>query len=124
MTSELSQKIDLQTLEGEIKETLGDHKIMVLTTCSSNRVTARSMSCIIDGLNVFFQTDSGFLKIGQILENPRMALCHVNVQIEGNAWVEGIPARKGIEIFWSGLSDATAVLTRSTLSWREKSPWK
>jgi len=73
MTSELSQKIDLQTLEGEIQETLGDHKIMVLATCYSNRVTARSMSCIIDGLNMLFQSDSGFLKVGQILENPHVA---------------------------------------------------
>ena len=69
----------------EIFELLGDKKIMVLATSSDNRVTARNMSCVIMDQKIYFQTDKTFLKYDQILNNPNVALCTDNIQIEGVA---------------------------------------
>lgn len=82
---------DYCSLENEVKTILGDHKVMVLATCSDDRVTARSVSCILKGLSIFFQTDKSFTKYDQILKNPRVALCFNNVQIEGKAMIKGHP---------------------------------
>lgn len=56
---------------------------MVLSTSSSDRVSSRMMSVIqIDGL-FYFQTDKKMRKFKQITENPYVALCIDNIQIEG-----------------------------------------
>jgi general stress protein 26 len=47
------------------------------------RVTARAMSIINDGLNLYFQTDTRFLKARQMEENSRAAFCLANIQMEG-----------------------------------------
>ena len=77
--------IEYAILEQEIIRFLDDHKILVLATSANDRVTARSMSCINIGLNIYFQTDKRFIKFEQIKQNPQVALCAGNVQIEGMA---------------------------------------
>ncbi|MBN2302840.1 MAG: pyridoxamine 5'-phosphate oxidase family protein [Anaerolineae bacterium] len=62
---------------------------MVLATCAGDRVTARMMSCIHRDLRIYFQTDRGFLKYEQIVQNPNVALCISNMQIEGTARILG-----------------------------------
>ena len=65
---------------------LQKNKIAVLASCGSDmRVSARSMSIINKGLEVWFQTDNRFKKKRQIDENPFVALCIENMQIEGRA---------------------------------------
>ena len=44
-----------------------------------------------DGLTVYCQTDSSYTKYKQIAENPNVALCAGNVQLEGTASILGHP---------------------------------
>lgn len=61
----------------------GKSKKMVLSTSENNRVTSRMMSIIqMDG-RFYFQTDKSFGKYSQIKNNPFVALCMDNIQIEG-----------------------------------------
>ena len=84
--------IDTLELEKEVITLLEREKYLVLATCSGDRVTARSMSHINIGLDVFFQTDKKFLKVKQINQNPRVALCISNLQIEGIAEFQEYPS--------------------------------
>jgi general stress protein 26 len=78
-------EIKYTILEQEIIQFLDDHKILILATSANDRVTARSMSCINIGLTIYFQTDKRFIKFEQIKQNPKVALCAGNLQIEGIA---------------------------------------
>ena len=61
----------------------GSGRHMVLSTSLHDHVTSRMMSVIqMDGL-FWFQTDRHFRKYRQLAENPRVALCADNIQIEG-----------------------------------------
>lgn len=84
-------KLNFISLQTEIFKLLGNKKIMVLATSYDNRVTARSMSCIILNNKIYFQTDKTFLKYQQILNNPNVALCIDNIQIEGTANIRKHP---------------------------------
>ncbi|KYH28749.1 pyridoxamine 5'-phosphate oxidase [Clostridium tepidiprofundi DSM 19306] len=64
---------------------------MVLATSKNNRVTARSVSCILVNSKIYFQTDKTFLKYDQIKHNPNVALCVDNFQVEGYAKIKGHP---------------------------------
>ena len=64
---------------------------MVLATCANNRVTARNVSTIFMNQKIYFQTDKEFLKYFQITENPYVALCELDMQVEGIAQVLGHP---------------------------------
>ncbi|MDP4268237.1 MAG: pyridoxamine 5'-phosphate oxidase family protein [Bacteroidota bacterium] len=92
-------KIDYNSLLSEMIDTFGESKTMVLATAFGEKVTARSMSCVFDGINILFQTDSGFQKVEQIMNNTNVALCYQNIQIEGAAKLCGHPAEKQNEIF-------------------------
>lgn len=81
--------MDYNMLKGEIVNLLAEQDVMVLATACNGRVTARSVSCVQQGLNIFFQTDKNFLKVKQIEENSQVALCSDNLQIEGEAVIKG-----------------------------------
>jgi general stress protein 26 len=83
--------LDTYELKEEIIAMLEREKHIVIATCSDGRVTARTMSHVNAGMDIFFQTDKRFLKIEQILKNPRVALCAGNLQIEGIAKLQGHP---------------------------------
>ena len=78
-------EISYEALKKEVIDFLEKHKILVLATSANDRVTARAMSCVNIGLNVYFQTNTRFLKFKQLEQNPHVALCAGNVQIEGVA---------------------------------------
>ena len=79
---------------------MGIAKKMVLATCAEQKTTARTVSCIFSGGNIYFQTDRNFLKYKQIVKNPNVALCIDNIQIEGLASDVGHPLNKNNEYFW------------------------
>lgn len=83
--------IEYAVLEKEIIRFLDDQRTFVLATSAADRVTARSMSCVNNGLTIYFQTDKRFLKCDQIKENPLVAMCAENVQIEGKAVIGSQP---------------------------------
>ena len=83
------ENINYDVLKQEVGDLLDQHRIMVLATAAQDHVTARAVSCIRQDLRIYFQTDSDFLKCRQIEENPRVALCGGNMQIEGTARLIG-----------------------------------
>ena len=62
---------------------IGTHGIMVLSTCTENRVSSRPMSVIINDGKFYCQTDENYLKYRQICKNPSVALSINNFSIEG-----------------------------------------
>ena len=83
----------------EVFGQLSQKKHVVLATSLEDRVTARSMSCIVLGEKICFQTDVQMLKYKQLQKNPRIALCADNIQIEGTARAVGHPFDKQNEPF-------------------------
>lgn len=61
----------------------GKSKKMVLSTSLNDVVTSRTMSIIHLNNKLYFQTDAMFRKYEQIRNNPQVALCIDNIQIEG-----------------------------------------
>ncbi len=70
---------------------IGNHSVMILSTSSDNRVSARKMSVIVYNGRFYFQTDKGYLKYRQLTENPNAALCVDNFSIEGECRFIGKP---------------------------------
>lgn len=81
------EEINFERLREEAIDFLQANKHMVLATCADNRVTARTVSIINDGLKIFFQTDRDSVKYQQIEQNNNVALAYGNIQIEGKAQI-------------------------------------
>ena len=62
-----------------------------MSTCSHNKVTARSMAIINDGLKILFQTSGLSEKIRQLNENHNVALSAGNIQVEAVAQITKNP---------------------------------
>ena len=75
----------------ELLKIFSKGKSMVLSTSLNNKVSSRTMSVIcIDG-KFYFQTDKNFRKYNDLINNPNVALCIDNIQIEGKAKCIGKP---------------------------------
>lgn len=61
----------------------GESRKMVLSTAVENIVTSRMMSIVAFSGKLYFQTDRTFRKYRQLKENPNVALCADNIQLEG-----------------------------------------
>ena len=84
---ELSYEDAKQNIIEEIKK----RQFMVLATSEKDRVYARTMGFIHDGLSVFFIMRPATRKYGQIAANPNVAVADGNLQIEGVARSSGHP---------------------------------
>lgn len=93
--------LDAAELENEITAVLKKEKDLVLATCSKGRVTARTVSHVNIGLDILFQTDKGFQKVEQIKENPKVAICVGNLQVEGTAELSGHPSQPWNQEFYN-----------------------
>ena len=80
----------------ELFQGIGEAKKAVLATSSNNRVTSRTMSFVIYENKFYCQTDKKFLKVEQILDNPKVSICIDNIQIEGIAQIIGKPSENNI----------------------------
>ena len=112
-------ELSYEQVKQEVLDILEKNKYWVLATSANDRVTARSMSVVNDGVNIYFQTETLLDKYQQIVANPNIALCYHNVQIEGKAESRGrvaSPENKKIrEMYcanhnkayerWQGLAD-------------------
>lgn len=85
------EELNYAYLKDEVSKLLDGNKHMVLATCSHDRVTARMMSVVHKDLKLYFQTGKDSVKSTQIGENPNIALCAGNIQIEGTASGRGHP---------------------------------
>jgi general stress protein 26 len=75
----------------EVTAVLQKEKTIILATAADNRVTTRSMSHVNDGMTIYFQTGSGYLKSQQIRINPNVAISVDGYDIEGKATILGHP---------------------------------
>lgn len=75
----------------DLMDQFGTSKEMVLSTAEKNIVSSRMMSVIQINGKLYFQTDKTFRKYRQIAQNPSVALCIDNIQIEGRCREIGRP---------------------------------
>jgi len=86
MINTSTDEVNLEEVKEYVLKKLEKNHIAVLASCGSDmRVSARSMSIVHDGLTIWFQSDSRYLKAAQIRENPNVAIVIENIQIEGVA---------------------------------------
>jgi len=83
----------------EVIKALNEEQISILATCADNKVTIQPMSHINEDLNVYFQAGKNSLKVGQISENPNVAICVGTYEIEGTASEAGHPMAEGNVFF-------------------------
>lgn len=77
---------DFSEVRNYIFEKLENNSIVNLSTCGKDyRVTSRAMCIIVKGQDIYFQTDSRFLKTKQMDENSKVAINFANIQWEGRA---------------------------------------
>jgi general stress protein 26 len=92
-------KLDYETLKNELLQALDKNKIWTLATSDGSRVSARAMSIVHDGLDIYFQTGRQLEKYAQMMQNSNVALCCGNVSIEGVAadvgrWADNLAAQE------------------------------
>ena len=83
--------IDFLSLLKEFTAFLEKEQSICLATSAEDKVTARTMSHVNDGVNVYFQTGGESEKVGQIACNPRVAFVAGNMQVEAVAEIMGHP---------------------------------
>lgn len=84
-------QLNFQQLKADIFQYLSSKRHLVVATSAADRVTARTVSYVVLGEVIAFQTDTTFLKFEQIKANPHVALCIDHIQIEGTAHMTGHP---------------------------------
>lgn len=77
---------------------IGKSGVMILSTCSDNRVTSRAMSVVVIDGKFYCQTDERYLKCRQIKANPKVSLCINNFSIEGECYIIGKPSENSFFI--------------------------
>jgi uncharacterized pyridoxamine 5'-phosphate oxidase family protein len=94
---QLNYEIELEKVYKQIE----NNKLAVLATCDNNRPTVRTMSIVFFDEKIYFQTSVDYLKYKQISKNNNIALCILNIQIEGIANLKGKTTEndKFIEIY-------------------------
>jgi general stress protein 26 len=80
---------DYEKIKSDIITLLDTHRDIVLATSIDNRVTARTVSFANKDLDIYFLSWEHNKKIIQLKNNPKVALCLKNLQIEGIAEVLG-----------------------------------
>ena len=88
---EMNMNLDYAVLEEEIIKLMENTQTMTLATCSENKVTARSMAIVNDGLTILFQTNGLSEKIRQLTVNHNVAFATGNVQVEAIAQITKDP---------------------------------
>jgi Pyridoxamine 5''-phosphate oxidase. len=85
------EKLDFTKLSNEIERKLKSEQTIILATCADNKVTARTMAPVNQGLSVLFSTNRNSVKIEQIKQNQNIALAVGNMKIEAVAELFGHP---------------------------------
>lgn len=81
----MREELDFNEFKTQIINTFNENRHIVLATSANNRVSNRTVSFANDDLVIYIISWDHNLKINQIKENPHVALCLNNIQIEGRA---------------------------------------
>lgn len=79
--------LDYITLSEEVIKALEVTQTITLATCSGNKVTARTMSIVNNGLTILFQTGGYSEKTERMRQNPNVAFAVSNMQVEAIAQI-------------------------------------
>jgi general stress protein 26 len=90
-TEKLEKELDYEDTKDKIIKFLEAHHAIVLATALDNRVTIRTVTYATKGLEVYFMSFGHHKKVAQMRDNPKVALCNDNVNIEGVAEILGSP---------------------------------
>ena len=90
--------LDFDSLSKDFINTLEKEQSIVLATSSKDSVTARTMSHVNDGSDIYFQTGNTSEKFKQIEANPKIAFAIGNMQIEAFAEILGHPKQNPLFI--------------------------
>ena len=77
--------LDYTMLSNEIIGLLEKTSTIILSTCADDKVTARTMNVVNNGLTMYFQTGKNSDKAKQINKNVNVAMAVDNTQIEAVA---------------------------------------
>lgn len=75
----------------QLRDKIGSHGVMTLSTCAKERVTSRAMSVVVIDGKFLCQTGEGYLKYRQLQDNPHAALCFGSFSVEGICRILGHP---------------------------------
>lgn len=90
-------------LQNEIAQELEKAESIVFATSAENRVSARTMCPVNDGLDIMFSTDGKSGKVEQIKINPNVALVTGSIQIEATAELFGHPSKHTLFLKKNGI---------------------
>lgn len=90
--------IDFELLTKEFINILENEQSIVLATSAGSKVTARTMSHVNDGSDIYFQTSNTSEKYRQIESNRNIAFAISNVQIKAVAEIQKHPQETPIFI--------------------------
>ena len=79
-----------ETLQTKLNLLEGAQEI-VLSTCLNNHITSRLVDCASYETSIYFITWGHHTKCTQIHQNPKVAFCFRNLQLEGVAKILGNP---------------------------------
>ena len=85
------KQLDFNECYNEIKEILEKEKSIVLCTSNGDKVSARTVFFAFYKDCIYFVTSKAYSKCKQIEKNPNVALCLLNLQVEGIALFIGHP---------------------------------
>ena len=86
------REINFQDFFNEVVSILSNVKEIIVATSFNDRVTARTVYCILDGINLYFITSKAYTKYKQIKRNSNIALATSNIQMEGEVEILGHPS--------------------------------
>lgn len=89
MNTEGIRTLDFERASKDMAGFLAGRELMSLATSLDSRVTARTVTYVSHGLDIYFLSFAHHTKCTQIAGNPRVAACIENVQIEGTAEILG-----------------------------------
>lgn len=81
--------LDYFEMKNEIIRRMDLRNNIIIATCDNQRVTARTVYYVNDGLDIYFITSKAYFKFKQIEKNPSVALCFENIQMEGETVILG-----------------------------------
>ncbi|MCL2775809.1 MAG: pyridoxamine 5'-phosphate oxidase family protein [Oscillospiraceae bacterium] len=85
----MAEELNYNELSDEIVQKLRSEWSIILATCANDKVTARAVCHVNDGLTIMFSTNEGSEKVEQMKQNPNVALAVGNIRIEATAEIVG-----------------------------------
>jgi general stress protein 26 len=91
----MNDLVDFGQLQDRCTKYLNDRKYISLATAYQDRVRARVVDYVNDGLKICFLTWADTIKMDHLKKNPWVSLCIEALQVEGKVFIGGHPSLEG-----------------------------